>query len=362
MHINFGKHYGGTEIVIKTILENSSDILDNYIVLREESKFEKLLKKSHIVNEITIIPLNMSKYKVISSYKRLISFVVKENIDIVHVHGIFAHLIGILFKKKLKGKIKLITTIHSIISHDRDLIKNLIFTYIENYCLKKTDKVIAISNYVYGNLLKRGVDSSKVVVIYNGINISNDAMAISIKTKTQQQTTFTLGSFGRLEKIKGHEYLIRAVGTLKDTIPHIKCLIIGEGDQRSYLEKLIVELKLSNHVELLGFKANIFPILKKVDVVVLPSLMEGLSLSLIESLLYNKPVIASNIGGIPEVVAHMENGILIPPKDVFSLEQAIQKLYSEIDLRNELSKKGLEVAREKFNSKTMIKKLQLLYD
>lgn len=360
MHLNFGRHYGGSEIVILDILKNQSKDIKSIVIVRKGSKFERKLvlvpkKNKHL----TIMSFNMEGiYNIMKSILKLSKVVKDYEIDIIHVHGILANIVGTILKKLNKGT-KLVTTIHSSSVNDRDnKLSNLVFSYIENKCLKYNDKIICVSKYLKDEIMENGVNPAKIQVIYNGINIPEQ---YSNDLGSSNNNQLIIGSFGRLEKVKGHEHLIKSIYLLRELMPNIKVLIVGEGSQKNFLNNLINKLNLHEHISLVGYKDDVFSILKTVDIVVLPSVMEGLSLSLLEALMFGKPVIASNTGGIPEVIEHMRTGILVEPENAEDLANAIKILYKNNGLMANFSKVGPITIKSKFSMTKMVSELEFLY-
>jgi L-malate glycosyltransferase len=166
----------------------------------------------------------------------------------------------------------------------------------------------------------------------------------------------------QLEDHKGHRDLIDAAKILKDHAPKIKIVIVGEGSLRMTLDQQAHELKVDDIVYFLGFREDVPRILASLDLFVLSSRMEGLGSSLMDAMASRLPVVATQAGGIPEVVIHRETGLLVPPRDPLALAQAILKVYLDKALANRLAQRGFEVVHEKFSAEAMARKIILIYE
>ena len=138
-----------------------------------------------------------------------------------------------------------------------------------------------------------------------------------------RRTRPIVGAVAALTQEKGHKYLIDAAALVVRDVPDARFVILGEGDLRPALERQIKELHLEKHVVLPGFRADILSFIRSFDVFVMSSLFEGLGTSLLDAMALSKPTVASDTGGIPEVVSHGETGLLVPPRDARELASAI---------------------------------------
>ena len=248
-----------------------------------------------------------------------------------------------------------------VIQHD--IVKiNSLAAVLKRKSLKKADKIVAVSESV-GSFLKDyfKVDFSKIEVIGNGIDLN----LFSSFRKAETGKRLVLGTIARLDKIKGHIYLLKALKEMKDNGRDLPDLIlVGDGPERRNLESYIKENGLDN-VVLVGEAVEVGEYLKKMDVFVLPSLSEGLGIAVIEAIAAGKPVIAGNVGGIKELVRDGETGILVTPGDEKALRAAIERI---IDNRGELEKmksasvQWLEENRERFDIKEVSKRYSALFE
>jgi glycosyltransferase involved in cell wall biosynthesis len=291
--------------------------------------------------------------KVYLSFRKLRRILIQEEVNIIHANTrITRVLANLLMRDK---KIPFLSTAHG---YYRPKLKNRILP-----CWGR--KVIAISNFVKKHLLLDfKLPEDKVEVIYNGIDLDyfrKDLDTSAIKTKFGIGDELIISCISRLSDVKDLVSLIYAFRDLLEEHKNIKLLIGGEGKQLPQLERLILELSLKDKVKLLGLIQDVRELLKVTDIFVLPSKIEGLGIAIIEALACGKAVIATNSGGIPEVIKDGYNGLLVKPSDPLELKEAMSTLIREVELREELCKNAL-ASVEKFNYKEMAVRTLKVYE
>lgn len=281
----------------------------------------------------------------------------KEKVHILHAHGYTAATIG-----RTAG---LLAGVPVMISHVHSTYWNYTSrqVFIERCLSYFTDMIICCSGAAADFVVKyEGINSGKVKVIYNGINLEKyeikDSMA-GLKEKKE----FKVGCIASLFPHKGHRYLMEAAEYIKnETKYNVKYILAGDGilmkDLKNYAEKL----GISDQVEFKGIVSDIPGLIASLDLVVLPSSeREGLGISLIEAMAAGKPVIGTDIGGIPEVIENGKNGFLVPPKNFQALAEAIISILENTDKGEGMGAQGKETAGKKFSGKVMIKNIENLY-
>ena len=156
--------------------------------------------------------------------------------------------------------------------------------------------------------------------------------------------------------------MISAMAIIKKEVPNCRLIIIGDGSSRTDLENLVVEKNLEKNVKFLGFRRDIPGLLMEMNVFVLPSLWEGLGNVILEAMAAQRPVVATKVGGIPEMVNHNETGFLVPPGDSKMLAAEILKLLKDSQMRINMGKAGRERVEEKFSIDNTVNGLEAVYD
>ena len=166
-----------------------------------------------------------------------------------------------------------------------------------------------------------------------------------------------IGSVGRLDAMKAHDVLLRAIAQVDD----VQVEILGEGEQRTALETLADELGIRDRVHLPGWSDQPRAHLLNYDIFVLPSRSEGFPLAIVEAMLAARPIIATQVGSIAEAVVHNETGLLIEKDDVMGLVSALQCLKDDASLRDRMGRRGRVIAIEQFTAAQMAKRYEQLW-
>ncbi len=229
-------------------------------------------------------------------------------------------------------------------------------------------KVIAISDQVGQHLITDfGLRRENISLVYNGIDLdkfrsfSNEELVLEKKRLGLSQEKKIIGHIGRLSVVKGQKYLIDAAERLAAVRSDVQFLIIGDGDQRQELKKLVEDKNLKNIVLFSHSVIDITLALAVMDVFAMPSLQEGLGLSLLEAQAAGVAVVASRVGGIPTAVSHQKTGLLCNPGDGKDLAVSIARLLDDGDLRQILIENARKQSREKFSLSGMAAKTGQVY-
>jgi len=288
----------------------------------------------------------------------------KEKPDIIHTHGYFASVIGRTAAKLINiNRTILINHVHSTYWDYKK--RNL---WIEKFLSKSTHKIICCSNAVRRFVIDHEhIDPSLSVVIYNGVDI--DKFSCTEDTILKETTLGfnpakqVIGTVSSLTAHKGHIYLLKAASKVLEVFPSTQFIFVGDGRKREELEKKAKELNVFSSITFLGTRKDIPNILAAIDIFVLPSSSrEGLGISLLEAMAAEKPVVATSIGGIPEVVIDEETGILVPPKKANDIADAIIELLKSPIKAKTMGQKGALRAKEKFTTQHMLVEIEKLYE
>ena len=228
----------------------------------------------------------------------------------------------------------------------------------------QVDCFIAASEAIHQMLIGDGVDPARVVTVYEGIDLSR----IQAEPAKNVHAEFWLpthapivGAVGALTQEKGHRYLIDAAALVVREVPDARFVILGEGDLRPALERQIHELHLEKHVFLPGFQPDVLSFIRGFDLFVMSSLAEGLGTSLLDAMALSKATVATQTGGIPEVVANGETGLLVPPRDTHALASAIAGLLKDAGRRERMGLAGLDRVQKMFSAGRMVERTLEVY-
>lgn len=217
--------------------------------------------------------------------------------------------------------------------------------------------IIAASNAVREALVETGVDEARVRLIYNGVDLARFAGSGRDAVRREigiPEDAVALGMVANLVPVKDHETALRALATLHASGRPAHLILAGEGELEDALRAQAGELGLGSFVHFLGRRNDVPAVLDAMDIFVLASLTEGLSNALLEAMAAGKPVVATRVGGNPEVVAQDSTGILVPPGDAGGLAEALGTLYSDQPLRERMGLAARERVAEAFSVEKMV--------
>jgi len=357
LHLTFDMHIGGTEQVIKNIVEATDKTKFNTSILCIESPIgpfgEILSKQGYQVDSIS--RKEGFDVKLIFQIRK---YVIQHKIDVLHCHQYTPWVYGVL--ASIFTGTKVIFTEHGRFYPDRSSWKR---KYINPFLVRLTDHITAISKATRQALVDyEYIPASKIDVIYNGI-----AELESNITKSQQlrkklsipEGSLILGTISRLDPIKNHRLLISSFAKIQH--PELILLIVGDGEIRSNLENLVKQLGISEKVIFTGFQTTPVDYLQLMDIFLLPSLSEGTSMTLLEAMSLSKACIVTDVGGNPEIIEDNVSGLVTPSDDEKRLITACDLLLKDSKLRKKLGDAGRAQFEERFTVQSMLKNYQDIY-
>src|SRR5438067_12526491 len=229
---------------------------------------------------------------------------------------------------------------------------------------RQVDCFIAASDAIRRLLLADGVPADRTVTVHEGIDVEHVAAAPPVnvhETFWLPHRAPVVGNVAALVPHKGQRYLIEAAHLVVQEIPDARFIVLGEGELREHLEHLVRDRNLEKHVLLPGFRTDVIGCIKGFDLFVMSSVTEGLGTSLLDAMACARPIIATAAGGIPEVIEHDVNGLLVPPRDHTALARAIVRALKDEALRRRLGESGLARVRDRFTVERMVAATAAVY-
>ena len=280
----------------------------------------------------------------------------KYNIDIIHASEprlvIMSYFANKLFSKK-KSK---------IIWHDRGTLNHFLSAKLFNFM---SDFIITNSHYEKCRLLKNGLLVSKVSVVHNSMYLSilkkKEPSDVFEKDNIELNNGPIVGITSRLITRKGHIYFLKAIPQIIKYFNKTKFIVVGGGILKEKLEIFTEKIGIKNKVSFVGFRGDLEKIYPFLDILVVPSLYEPLGNVSLEAMAFDKPVVASNTGGIPEVVKDGVTGILVPPKDYKKIAEAVIFLLKNPDVARRMGEAGRKRVKEYFNIERVGNELEEVY-
>jgi L-malate glycosyltransferase len=308
-------------------------------------------------------PLRGSLFGVdgIRSVVALARFIRRGKFDVVHTHDLYSNLVAV--------PAAAIARTPRIISSRRDLASWWWYTprnrRILRWIQRLSHVVIANSESVKRFLVDEdGFSPAHVSVVYNAVDPTRFASRSDrgILFPGRGPDTYLFAVVANMHThTKGHKYVIEAVASLCKSHPEAHIVLVGDGALRSEFELQAKTLGVSENCVFLGARADVPAILSVCDAAILPSLAEGFPNSVLEYLAAGKPVIASSVGGIPEVIEHGVTGLLVPPKEAGQLEDAMRFLLENREAAQTMARRGQDLVGLQFTYDALLSRLESIY-
>jgi glycosyltransferase involved in cell wall biosynthesis len=284
--------------------------------------------------------------------------------DVLHNHMYRAELVGtraaIALAEVGHRRPYVVSTVHSSrvrSEEDREMLRVL---------TPRMDQLIAVSTMIEAKLEHEGRTTAPIRRIYNGVDLSRydhtEPCCTLAEEYGMEPGSEIVGVVARLEPEKGHPTLLEAWPTVLRSVPDAYLLIVGEGSRREALEALARDLRIAHRVVFTGRRDDVPSVTAALDVAVLPSYREAQGLSILEALALSRPVVASNVGGIPEMITDGVNGLLVPPHDADALAAAIIRLLTDHPFADTLGRAGHDMVHDRFCIDLMVDAVQGIYE
>ena len=356
-----GTNGGAQESVVSTVMRLDPSRHETHVISLSHGSTMARLQRLGFAAEVIEEPSDQRSAELLAD--RLIAL----NAQVLHAHMYRAEVVGVaaldMVEQRTGHRPYMVSTVHSSrfrSPDDRELLERI---------TPKINRLIAVSDAIVEKLVAEGRDTTAISRIYNGVDLERFDEATggeAIRAEFGIPANAPLAVVvGRLEPEKGHPTLIEAWPVVHHHFTSAHLLVVGEGSERDRLEGLAAahlraEICCAS-VHFLGRREDVPQILAAADVVVMPSYREAQGLAIVEALAANRPVIASNVGGIPEMIHSGENGILVPSQDPSALASAIALLFRDRALAEKLANAGHELVHAKFCVDDMLRDIEAIY-
>lgn len=360
---------GGTERIVLDLCNLvSPDKFKVNVCAFYSGEFEKKMKEGQRV--FTLVNGNSYPKSLVQKglnflkrVRRLNHILEEESIDIIHTHHLGPFLHALVASRRGKG-IKWLHTEHQKMDVQVKYSKRMLNTC--KYFLKFPDILTGVSevtsSYFYNDAK---VSKDKVFTVLNGVNVNSFSKLgkrISVRKELNvSDEELLIGIVGGLRKEKNHQNLIKAFSIVFTSLAKVRLVIVGDGECREELERLVCDLNIGHYVNFLGYRLDIPELMSAFDVYCLPSFYEGMPLSVIEAWAAGKPVVATDVIGIKELVKNEENGILTPSNNPERLAEGLIRVLTDDKLREKIARNGRKFALENCTVERMIEKYEDIY-
>ena len=229
----------------------------------------------------------------------------------------------------------------------------------------QVDLFLCASNAIRTMLIGDGVPAERTLTVHEGVDLEHIAARPRLDVHAElwlPSGAPLVGNVAALVPHKGHRYLIEAAATVVRQVPDTRFVILGKGELEARLRRQIKNLHLERHVLLAGFRPDALSLQKGFDLFAMSSVTEGLGTALLDAMAIGQAIVATRAGGIPEVVAHNQTGVLVPPRDATAMAAAIVDLLGDPDRRAQLGRAGHERVRASFSVERMVQATLDAYD
>ena len=363
MHLRCAEFYGGPE---KQIVEHAKRLdPDKYRIIvaafADPHKPNELLDqaKSAGLETLSIPTSRALDLRALGALKRAL---VDRHVALLCTHGYKPSVLG-----RLASKAKGVPMLAFSRGFLRGSFKVALYEWLERRAFEKAQGVVAVSHGEAKRLQSLGVKNEHIWVVHNAVS----ANGLRQENRKQQNSVFDrfgirsgsklVVSAGRLSPEKGHQYLLEAVAGLNGMAGDISFVFCGHGPCKGDLERKAGELGIADRCRFVGFRKDLDEIFAAMDLLVLPSLTEGLPNVVLEAFAVAKPVVASAVGGVPELVEDGVDGLLVPPKRPDLLAGAIEKCLSAPEKMRAMGAAGYEKVKSRFTFESQARKLEKIY-
>jgi len=361
--------FGGGERVFSQIIRGlNKEKFSVFVASNPGGIFEKKLMEVGI----KIDPLDMTSRYNLSTISKLKKIIKTKDIQIVHSQGGRADFFARIAAKIARVPITVSSMAMLVEGYDVSILKKRLYVLMDRWTERWVNKFTVLSEAMRRSLIERHkIPPENIFKIYNGIEIEeynpdlkelrNKKLGVRRELGLKNDVP-VIGAIGRLVWQKGFEYLIRAAPEVLKKCPEARFLIVGEGPLKNKLILTSEKLNVADRIIFTGFRSDIKEILASIDVLAMPSLLEGLPMVLLEAMAMAKPIVTTRIDGITEVLENSKTGLLVPAKNSHALAEAIVGILNDKAKANFFGQNAREAAKEKFSVKKMVEQIELAYE
>ncbi|WP_366922272.1 glycosyltransferase [Metallumcola ferriviriculae] len=309
---------------------------------------------------------NINPFADFQAFRQLVWLLRQQPVHLVHTHGAKAGLIGRLAAARA-GVPVVVATFHNFIyGEDYARWKRAAFSTIQRRMVRYTDHAIAVSEALARDIQRvERFPMEKVTTIYNGLSLEKFNQITEVTRKKRDLgldiTAPVVGVVARLIPQKGVGCFLKAAKMIQAEIPGVNFLIVGDGPARKSLEKQSTELGLRKTV-FAGFRFDVPQLLPIINIFVIPSLSEGLSIGALEAMAARRPIVASRVGGLPELIQHGKTGMLVAPNNPWVLAKTVMTLLERPFFAEVLGMQARVNVERKFSEKFMVDSTEAVYE
>lgn len=359
MHFISSGGFFGAENVLINLVSNMDKNVYHPIVAAIQDGRNPNLQVAERARELKIpVKVFQSKGRMdFDTVSKLRRCLIAHKIDVLHTHNYKSDIIGALAVKNLN--VKLISTAHGFTDVNRKVSS---YEKLDRWFLKKYfHRIVVVAQSVLKEL-----DSNKKIVIRNGIDVNKFKKSKDYAQETRSKlgiapTEIVIGTVGRLSLEKNQKFLIDTAAKLLPQFPHLKVIIIGNGPEEESLKKHVRSLGIDKNIIFTGLIKNVVPYYRAFDIFTLTSLTEGVPMTVLEAMAAQTPVVATRVGGIPQIIAHGQTGMLVDSNNVNALASCFSALIPNEALRRQLADAAEKFVQDEYSIERMTNAYSQVY-
>lgn len=354
--------YGAERVILALGNKLNKDIFDLKLLCMQGTNFQSNILASQ-ASELGINTLSLpikGKFDW-TAIKELRAVLLKYCVDIVHSHDFKSDFYVMLASY---GKnIKRVATSHG--STRDSAMKRFYLEFDENFVYRQLDMIVSVSKSIASGLEKKGLDTDKICVIQNGLDL--ELLKKKHKESGKENGLFfkshkiTFAIVGRLFPDKGHRFFLRAFAKIIHEYPEARALIIGDGPARESIEGQVKTLRLENYVTMCGVLNNMQTVYERIDCLVIPSLREGLPYVLLEAAANRVPILATSVGDVPQLIEDGKTGYLVEPGNAAELQERLVRFLNKKDNIKKMVENCYNLFEKEFSADRMVRETEDLY-
>ncbi|TFG38016.1 MAG: glycosyltransferase [Candidatus Aminicenantes bacterium] len=362
-HLIETMHTGGAESVVASLINHQDPLFESMLICLKESGTAAIGISR---KDVEIIELGKREGNDLAIPFRLAKLLKERNISILHTHNWSVFCEGMTAAVLARIPVRVHTVHGDFGVYPKGIsyrFKEFIRHAVESLLTRATVKIVAVSDDVRRMVCEKlYINPRKIVIVNNGVDVC-EKESFDFRRNAEDvggKREHIIVSVGRLAEVKNVPMLLHAVSKVDVPFP-FRLLLLGDGPERKNLQQIASDLGISDKVEFLGNRLDVRAILKGSELFVLASMYEGISMSILEAMAMGLPVVATNVGGNPGVIAEGESGYLVNPDDSAAMAMRISNLLLDKELRLRMGRMGRRIVEDKFSTRRMVRDYEKIY-
>jgi glycosyltransferase involved in cell wall biosynthesis len=327
-----------------------------------DSETDNQYWRAAVQRDINVLPIRSKSRFSLQYVNSIIKAVKDNNIDIIHSHEYKSDILAVLVSRQIG--IPIVTTAHGWITNS---MKSKLYIWLGKQTFRFFDRVVAVSPKIRNEILKYGASSSKVELIYNAIVVEDYQPTNYKKGYLRQRFNIDddvkiIGNVGRISPEKGQKEFIKAAAIVACNYEKVCFVVVGSGKDMPVVEKLVESLGIKDKVFFTGYESNVRPVFMDLDILALTSFTEGFPNVILEALCMDTAVLATDVGGVNDIVLDNMTGVLVQAGDIEAMSNGMLGLLTKGGDAEKMILNGKNRINNYFEFSQRVKKIEDLYE